>query len=146
MKTLVDSNVLIASLDESHVHHLPSYEVLEAFADDQLIVSAHSLSEAFNKLTRGVSTTAFPPFQAATALRDFALRFVVHALTTDQTLAAMAEFARGGGRGPRLYDYLIGQIALVHGATRIVTWNVRDMTPLFPMLTVVTPVQFNGAA
>ncbi len=145
MRSLVDSNVLVANFDESHIHHGPSYEFLEAIADDRMIVSAHSLLEVFNKLTRGVPTIAFPATQVATALRDFSYRCAIHALNAEQTLSAIAEFARIGGRGPRLYDFLIGQVAILHGADYIVTWNVRDMAPLFPALTVVTPTEFAGA-
>ena len=144
MRSLVDSNVLVANFDESHIHHGPSYEFLEAIADDRIIISAHSLSEAFNKLTRGVPTIAFPATQVLAALRDLRLRCAVHALTVEQTLSAIAEFARTGGRGPRLYDFLIGQVAVLHGANCIVTWNVRDMAPLFPTLTVVAPSDFFG--
>jgi predicted nucleic acid-binding protein len=139
--TLVDSNVLIAYFDKNHQHNEPSRATIAALDDDEILVSAHTLPEVYNKLTRSLTSAPFPPDATALALRDFASQVVVHALTAEQTLTAIAEFARIGGRGPRLYDFLIGQVAIVHGAGRIVTWNVRDMAPLFPSLNITTPLQ-----
>jgi len=44
-----------------------------------------------------------------------------------------------GGVGPRLYDRLIGEVALAHGIETIVTWNVGHMRTLFPALVVAAP-------
>ena len=146
MKVLIDSNVIIAYLDAEHVHHLPSRAVFQSLRDEEILVSAHSLLEAYNKLTRGSTTSAFTPDTVSLTLRSLADRISVRALQLSETLAAMENFARLGGRGARLYDFLIGQVAVLHGAPRIVTWNVRDFTPLFPMLTVVSPDHFPGAS
>ncbi len=69
-------------------------------------------------------------------------QFAVYALDARQFTASIAAFARLGGKGPRLYDYLIGQVAALNGIAAIVTWNVRDMAPLFPQLRVDTPPRF----
>jgi predicted nucleic acid-binding protein len=139
--TLVDSNVLIAYFDKNHQHNDPSREAVAELDNDEILVSAHTLSEVYNKLTRGLTSAGFAPGATALLVRDFASQVAVHALTADETLTAIAAFAQNGGRGARLYDFLIGYVAIVHGASRIVTWNVRDMAPLFPSLITVSPFQ-----
>ena len=146
MTVLFDSNVLIAYFDKSHQHNEPSRAVIAALDYGDILVSAHSMSEVFNKLTRGGTTNPLAPDVIALVVGDFAARVIVRALTADQTLLAITEFARLGGRGPRVYDYLIGKVAVHHDASTIVTWNVRDMAPLFPTLTVITPADFTGVA
>ncbi|UVO55527.1 PIN domain-containing protein [Sphingomonas sp. SUN039] len=146
MKVLLDSNVLIAYFDSNHVHHEPSTQLIECCKDGDLLIAAHSLSEVYNKLTGGRIGPPFAPETISFILNAFARRVTVGSLTADLTMDAIRTFARQNGRGPKLYDYLIGQIAIVHGANCIVTWNVRDMAPLFPTLTVVTPADFIGVA
>ncbi len=145
MKTLVDSNVIIAYLDRDHQHHTKSRRVFQSLSDDEILLSVHSLSECFNKLTRGVVTQPFGPREVTLSLRTLVSKSQVRALSVEETCTAMDKFASMNGRGARLYDYLIGYVAIVETAPKIVTWNVRDMAPLFPTLTVVTPADFTGA-
>lgn len=49
-------------------------------------------------------------------------------------------FAENGAVGARLYDRLIGQVAIQYAILRIVSWNVRHMRDLFPDLDVCDPV------
>ena len=69
-----------------------------------------------------------------------ALEVLTLSITGHRT--ALTRFAALGGIGPRIYDFLIGEVALVHGLNIVITWNVRHFVPLFPSLTIVTPAQY----
>jgi predicted nucleic acid-binding protein len=146
MTVLIDSNVIIAHLDMDHRQHHASRAVFMALDDAQIMLASHSLSEVYNKMTRGLTTEAFAPKQTALVLRHLAQRVTVRALTFAETLNAIQAFAGIGGRGARLYDFLIGQVAILEGVRELVTWNTKDFAPLFPDLRIVTPAEFTGAA
>lgn len=142
MRLLFDSNVLIAYFDEAHVHHVPSFAAIEAAEIGEVAMSAHSLCEAYNKLSRStIRAASARPALIANALRDFAASVEVLSLTTEQTLSSIETFAGLGGTGARLYDFLIGQIAALHRVSVIVTWDTRHMRPLFPQLRILTPTE-----
>ena len=63
-------------------------------------------------------------------------------LTPAQTFEATSRYAALCGIGPRLYDALIGEAAVLHGVPGIVTWNIGHMRGLFPDLDVLTPAAF----
>ena len=64
----------------------------------------------------------------------------VDTLTADEHVTAIARFAQLGGTAVRLYDNLIGHVALTHAVDVIVTLDGRDLVPLFPHLRIVTPM------
>ncbi|MGI8840718.1 MAG: type II toxin-antitoxin system VapC family toxin [Caulobacteraceae bacterium] len=138
---LVDSNVLIAALAPAHQHHAPSLALLEEPEPLAFAVAAHSYAEAYSTLTRGGQRGpfGFSPLEAMAALDSVRAASVLVGLTAAQAFDAMRDFARTGGIGARLYDRLIGEVAVMHGIGVIVTWNVRHMRGLFPNLKVVTP-------
>lgn len=144
MRTLFDTNVIVATLDQLHEHHEWSAAILETTRESDRLLSAHCLAEAFNRLTRGGIGGSFGPNDTAAALRDLSIRASVRALDALETLEALSRFAAIGGAGARLYDYLIGHVAVVASAGRIVTWNVRHLRPLFPTLEVLTPKEAIG--
>lgn len=140
---LIDSNVLIAGLAAPHLHHIETADWLELVAFSACAVAAHSIAEAFSNLTRhGAGGLGFPPDLALAGINDLIADMTSLSLTAAQTLGAIEEYGRSGGIGPRLYDKLIGQVALIHNIPLIITWNVKHMAPLFPLLKVVTPTQF----
>ncbi len=132
-------------MDEAHEHHEWSSTILQQTPAADILLSAHALSEAFNRLTRGGASGIFPPDRTATALRDLSGMASVRALDAAETLAAISQFAAMGGTGARLYDYLIGYVAVVERVERIITWNIRHMRPLFANLDVLTPKEAIGA-
>ena len=75
------------------------------------------------------------------ALESVAAQCLLVGLTHAQTFHAIRDFAGTGGIGPRLYDKLIGEAAVVNGIACIVTWNVAHFNSLFPTLTVADPDQ-----
>jgi hypothetical protein len=82
---------------------------------------------------------AAAPGVAWTALQSLRAVTVLLGLTPAQTFDAIGRYAAGGGAGPRLYDRLIGEVAVAHGLAMIVTWNISHMSGLFPGLRVVDP-------
>jgi len=138
---LVDSNVLVAAIVETHQHHAPSLAFLDRFADTARI-AAHSWSEVYNTLTkRSAGAHSWPAAQAWLAMADFVHALRLIGLSPEQTLEGVRLYALGGGVGPRVYDFLIGRLAVIHGLGAIVTWNTSHMRGLFPALEVLTPAE-----
>ena len=141
MKVLVDSNVIIAGLVERHVHHVPSNRLL-GLENAWIVVATHSLTESFNHMTRPERMgIRLEPAAVAKMLATFAARTRVRALNAEETASGIATFATSGGRGARLYDFLIGYAAELEAVDVLVTWNARHFTSLFPTLRIATPEQ-----
>lgn len=144
---LLDSNVVIAGIAEAHEHHEASNALFAAFPAQSFAVAAHSYSEAYAIITRKAPSSPFrwSGEDALAGLESVAARCVLVGLTHAQTFDAIREFAAGGGIGPRLYDKLIGQTAVLNGLDAIITWNLGHMRSLFPSVDVQDPVSFaNG--
>lgn len=141
LRGLIDSNVLIAAVTAKHIHQSFSRELLASIASGQSVTATHCLSEFISNATKPLlrGGAGLTPEQAGASLAAYARRLRPLALTIDQHVAALEEFAERGGAGPRVYDFLIGQVAVVHAIPLIVTWNVKHFAPLFPTLRVATP-------
>jgi predicted nucleic acid-binding protein len=140
---LLDSNVVVASIAEGHQHHEPSNALFQSFPAQSFAVAAHSYAEAYSILTRkSANSFCKRPADVIAALESVAARCVLVGLTHAQTFDAIREFASGDGIGPRLYDKLIGQTAVLNGLDAIVTWNLAHMRSLFPALDVLDPAEF----
>jgi predicted nucleic acid-binding protein len=142
---LLDSNVLVAMLAEAHEHHEASLALLTGQGEMQFAVAAHSYAEAYSTLARqgDHAPFRFSPEEAWAALESVRAVTVLLGLTAPQTFDAIRSYSQAGGIGPRLYDRLIGETAIVHGVAAIVTWNLRHMSGLFPTLRVATPNGFS---
>lgn len=141
---LLDSNVVIASIAEAHEHHARSIVLFRDFPAQSFAVAAHSYSEAYAILTRKAASSPFrwPAKDAIAALESIAARCALVGLTHAQTFDTIREFASEGGIGPRLYDKLIGQTAVLNGLGVIITWNLGHMRSLFPPVDVQDPGSF----
>ncbi len=145
---LLDSNVLIAALAEGHEHHVASLALLLAEKRAEFAVAAHSFAEVYSTLTRQGDHSPFrySPEKAWAALESVRAETALVGMTAAQTFDATRDFARDGGIGARLYDKLIGEVAVAHEIPVIVTWNIGHMRSLFPALTVTTPKDFLRAS
>ena len=141
---LLDSNVVIASVAEAHEHHEPSITLFVDRRAHSFAVAAHSYSEAYSILTRRSQSSLFrwAASDAIAALESVAAKCVLVGLTHAQTFDAIKTFAAEGGVGPRLYDRLIGEAAMLNGLDCIVTWNRSHMSSLFPDMRVLDPIEF----
>jgi predicted nucleic acid-binding protein len=145
LAALLDSNVVIACVAEAHEHHVSSLAVVTELEPGSFAIAAHSLAEAYATLTRAGAPFRFTAEEAGSALESLRAVASLVGLTPSQTFDTIRRYAANGGVGSRLYDALIGQVAVVHRIPVIVTWNVRHMSPLFPRLIVATPQRFLAA-
>ena len=138
---LLDSNVVIAALAEEHGHHRPSLALLGGMESERLAVAAHSFAEAYSTSTRSGPRRGFGRSRgdALNAPESVAAIVTLLGLGTSNMLDDIRLYAQSRGVGARLYDHLIGRVAVRNGIPRIVTWNVRHMRDLFSALDVVDP-------
>ncbi len=144
IEALLDSNVVIAMVAEAHEHHAPSIKLLVDGDTAQFAIAAHSYAEAYSTLTRKGerSPFRFTAEEAWAALESVRAVTALVGLTAPRLFETIGSYAAGGGIGARLYDRLIGEVAVAHDIPCIVTWNVGHMRSLFPGMAVATPVAF----
>lgn len=142
-EALLDSNVLVAMVAEAHEHHESSYVLASSARTGRFAVAAHSYAEAYSTLTRRTLSAPFrwAPAEAWAALESVAAITSLVGLTPGQTFETVRSYAEADGVGARLYDRLIGQVAVQYGISKIVTWNIGHMRDLFSKLEVVTPAE-----
>ena len=141
---LIDTNVIVAGLVATHEHHEPSARVIESF-EGRSVISAHSYAEVYSRLTRrGAVGFGWPPAAARAALDAASSLARVLALSAPETLDAVRLYAEAEGIGPRLYDHLIGRVAVIYRVSTIITWDVGHVRALFPALDVVAPDEVLG--
>ena len=138
---LVDANIFIAAIYPLHVHHNPSSLFLAVTPPTELAVAAAALCEVYNHLTRPPPRYNLAPEVVHAAIEQIARQMRVLQMPPPAMLDAMRRFAERGGRGARLYDFLIGMTGEASGIQTIATWNVRDFAPMFPHLRVATPME-----
>ena len=143
LRALLDTNVVIAAVAEAHEHHEPSVALFAQAAVRDYAVAAHSYAEAYSVLTRPSRQAPFgwSAQDAWGALESVAAITGLVGLTHGQSFDAIRNYALSGGIGARLYDKLIGQVAVHNHIPMIVTWNVKHLTGLFPDYAVLTPEQ-----
>lgn len=143
---LVDSNVIVASVAAQHDDHLSSVALFEHYPVKSFAVAAHSYAESYVTLTkRGPRAPfAWDADDAWLALEAIANATQLVGLSPAAGLDSVRLYASQGNIGARIYDWLLGQSAVIARIPAIITWNVSHMTGLFPALTVQTPEEFIG--
>lgn len=128
MSLLLDSSVVVASLDANDPRHVACDRLLSAGGHR---LYAHAVAETFAILTGGRLAQRLAPALAAGVIADSVLPFVslVH-LTGKEALAALADAERRGARGGAIYDLLHLWAARKAGAEAIVTLDLRDFQAL----------------
>lgn len=126
---LLDTSVVLASLDADEVHHRACDRLLGAGGHR---LYSHALAETFSILTgsRG-QRRRLGPARATEMLSRSVLPFVelVH-LTGRETMAAIAEAERRGARGGAIYDLLHLAAARKARVEALVTLDARDFSAL----------------
>ncbi len=123
MTALLDTSVLIASLDEDESAHEPSHRLLAAGG---ALVYAHALAEMFSVLTGGRRARRVEPALAARLIDETVLPFVkVVSLTPREMTATLNQCQTRGVRGGAIYDFLHLCAARKAAATVLVTLDVR---------------------
>jgi len=125
---LLDTSVVMASLDPDELHHAACDKLLVAGGH---LLYSHGLAELFSVLTGGRQGRRLRPTAAAALLADSVLPFVrVVTLTPAQTMAALQACDERGVRGGAVYDLLHLMAARKAGAQRLITLNRRDFEAL----------------
>ena len=141
---LLDSNVIIASVAAEHDDHLPSVALFERYPAKSFAVAAHSFAESYVTLTKcgPRAPCAWDAHDAWTALEAVANATRLVGLSPAAGLDGVRLYASQSNIGARVYDWLLGQSAVLARIPAIVTWNVGHMAGLFPALAVQTPEEF----
>ena len=143
---LLDSNVIVASVAAKHEHHLSSVALFDRYPSNSFAIAAHSFAESYVTLTRRGPRGAYAwdADEAWTALEAVAAVTQLVGLSPAAGLDGVRLYAGQGNIGARIYDWLIGQSAVLARIPAIVTWNVSHLASLFPALAVQTPEGFVG--
>lgn len=124
MIALLDTSVVIASLDPDEPHHRTCDRLL---AHGGHVLFAHALAETFSILTGGRHGRRLAASQAAALIDASVLPFVtLVTLTGRETVAALQACDARGVRGGAVHAWLHLAAARKAGAARLVTLDVRD--------------------
>lgn len=128
MTLLLDTSVVIASLDADEPHHVACDRLLSQGRHRLL---AHGLAETFSILTGSRLGRRLSPEVAVELIESAVLPFVelVH-LTGRETMATLAQAGVRGARGGAVYDLLHLAAARKAGVEGLVTLNLRDFEVL----------------
>ena len=126
--TLIDTSVIVASLDPDEPHHLACDRVLAAGGHK---VCVHALAEVFAILTSGRQGRRLRPAAANSLIEESVLPYVqLVSLSGKDVTAALAAAEARGVRGGAVYDLLHLIAARKTGAARLLTLDVRDFQAL----------------
>lgn len=124
MSALLDTSVVLASLDADEPHHAACDKLLAAGGHKLYL---HGLAEIFSILTGGRQGRRLRARAAQGLIEDSVLPFVqLCALSGRDVLAALAECEARGVRGGAIYDFLHLCAARKAGIARIITLDVRS--------------------
>ncbi len=128
MKALLDTSVVVASLDGDEPAHAACDRLL---ARGGHWLYAHALAETFSILTGARHARRLRAATAADLIESSVLPFVeiVH-LTGRETMAAIVDADRRGARGGAIYDLLHLAAARKAGVEALITLDVRDFQAL----------------
>lgn len=138
---LCDTSVLVATVCSWHEHHERTLAELarRERAAEELVLSPHSLVEAYAVLTRFPAPHRLWSADAVALLEsNWGGTPAVH-LTADETWSTLRKAQRQGMIGGQTYDMLIAASALKAGATAIVTWNERHFASSAREIDIVVP-------
>jgi predicted nucleic acid-binding protein len=135
MRTLLDTNVLIASIVQLHESHTRAFPLLARVQDgaDEGFVAAHSLVEVYAILTRFPAPLRHSPEQALLSLEENVLKhFKILSLTGADYTALLREAAAAGIQGGTIYDAVLVKTAGKTALDRIYTLNLKHFLVVAP--------------
>lgn len=128
MTLLLDTSVVIASLDADEPHHAVCDRLLST-GGHRLFV--HALAETFSILTGSRISRRLGPDTAAELIASAVLPFVeLVRLTGREMMMALTEAPHRGARGGAVYDWLHLVAARKAGVDPLVTLDRRDSMAL----------------
>ena len=128
MRILADSNILIAGLIRTHVHHSVVSPWMQAFRAKrvELILAAHSVAETYSVMTRGPFQPTMTPAEVWNLIQANILPIAdIQSLTQTECLTTLAHLAAKGLGGGLVYDSLIAQVAELATVDLLLTFNTK---------------------
>ncbi len=132
MRAFLDTSVLVAVFQESHVHHQPSFRLFVGLDKTSGCCAAHSLAEFSAVSTALPGRLRVRPEHALLFIDSVLERLEIVGLDPGEYVAALTTFSRMGIAGGTIYDALIASCALKAEADTFYTWNVRHWLQLGP--------------
>jgi hypothetical protein len=130
----LDTSVLIGGVLDGGSNSIACRRILDELVAGELQgarTAWHCCLEFYAVLTRMPQEQRIPPSAAWVILRDDLLPHLsVVQLPTSDRERLLAEAAAGGVAGGRLYDHHIAEIAVLSGASTLVTDNTRHFLGL----------------
>ncbi len=137
----LDTSVLIATAQVSHVRHKPSRDLWNQCARHSTAVSSHTIAEVFNTLTSMPPALRLAPRDAVLAMETFLQRLTPVTLSAEEYMETLRRTANLGHSGGMIYDALHLACARKVQAEQIYTWNVKHFQMVAPDLAerIMTP-------
>jgi predicted nucleic acid-binding protein len=130
----LDTSVLVAGAQPSHIHYEPSRKLLDQANRSNSACSLHSLAETYSILSGLPKPARFPPEAALRIVEQARQRLQVISLTEKEYAATIVALASEGLSGGIVYDALLVQCARKANAKRIYSWNARHFKLVAPDL------------
>jgi predicted nucleic acid-binding protein len=141
MKIGVDSSLIIAGVHASHPRHaLAADWLIRCLAAHELVVTHHSILEAYAVLTRLPGNLRVTPSEA----RDLLAASVKPNMTTAEyrpqsIWETMESFVLSSVIGGRSYDAFVASVLRTSGAEAIATLNPKHFAHLVEGLAIIDP-------
>ena len=137
----LDTSVLIATAQVSHVRHKPSRDLWNQCARHSTAVSSHTIAEVFNTLTSMPPALRLAPRDAVLAMETFLQRLTPVTLSAEEYMETLRRTANLGHSRGMIYDALHLACARKVQAEQIYTWNVKHFQMVAPDLAerIMTP-------
>ncbi len=130
MKAFLDTSVLVSAFLGDHPHHRPSLDLLAGCKPTEAACAAHSLLEVYSVLTRMPGKHRVTSDQALLFVGNVREHLSLVALTAEESVTALEQFAAAGVSGGAIYDAHIAACALKSRATALYTWNTGHFSRL----------------
>ena len=131
MRVLIDSNVFVAALIESHENHVPSRKLVTELigGQNEACMSAHGLAETYSQLTSHPRYRISPEIAIAT-MTYASERMEIVSLDSSDYSSCLKRAQNLNVSGGGIYDLLHVEAAAKAGVSHIATYNLKHFERL----------------
>jgi len=130
----LDTSILIAAAQSSHIHYENSAELLRAATRTNTACGSHSLAETYSSLSGMPKPLRLPIPAVMQVMSQVRERVKIVSLTDREYASVIEHTAASGLIGGIIFDALLIECARKVRATRIYSWNARHFRLLAPDL------------